>query len=98
MIPTMSRLLALLFLLGGCGGSSANKVACDARAYPCGPYGYAAGSVIGDPALLGQKDVKGNGSAVDDPLVAIRFADYFHDSNLSALAIIIGAETCVPCQ
>jgi thiol-disulfide isomerase/thioredoxin len=56
------------------------------------------GAVIGDFAVQGQRDTNGNGNATDDPLVTIQMGDYFHDPALKALAIIIGSESCVPCQ
>ncbi len=92
-------ILAVLYCYcGGCGGASVHSAVCDAGAYPCGPYGYAAGSVIANLTVMGQRDSDGNGSAVDDPVQPISLIDYFSDHTISALAIIIGAETCVPCQ
>jgi hypothetical protein len=87
----------LLFLFG-CGAASHGGNICDAGAYPCGPYGYGPGAVLADIAVSGQRDQNGNGRATDDPVMAIRMADYFHDAKLKALAIVVGSESCVPCQ
>ena len=92
------RWIAFLTALVGCGGSSAPTMMCNAADYPCGPYGYAQGSTIGNLMLMGQRDANGNGSAADDLVTTITLADYFHDANLQALVLIIGAEDCVPCQ
>jgi thiol-disulfide isomerase/thioredoxin len=88
----------LTFLLFGCSAPSQVSVACDAGAYPCGPYGYGMGAVIADFTVSGQRDQNGNGRATDDPVISIAMSDYFHDPKLKALAIIVGSESCVPCQ
>lgn len=88
----------LLCLLAGCSSVTKSAVSCDAGAYPCGPYGYTTGAVIADLAISGQRDSNGNGNATDDPVVTIQLSDYFHDPKLKALVIIIGSESCVPCQ
>ena len=88
----------LLLFLSGCSSSTQPSNSCDAGAYPCGPYGYGQGATIADVTVSGQRDGNGNGHATDDPVADIRLSDYFHDSRLKALAIIIGSESCVPCQ
>lgn len=98
---TEMRALLWLTLLGACGGSSATPSdagSCSPSLYPCGPYGYAMGAVIANLTIQSQHDANGNGSAVDDPVLPVQLADYFRNPNLKALAIIIGSESCVPCQ
>jgi hypothetical protein len=91
------RALFLVGLVAACGGGSSHAT-CNASDYPCGPYGFAEGAVIADITVMGQRDSDGNGSAVDDPIAPIHLSDYFHDTTLKGLVIIIGAENCVPCQ
>ena len=83
--------------LGACGGPRIEQAGtCDASAYPCGPYGYTAGSTIADLVLPTQHDDNSSGSAVDDPVVERRLSDY--RGRADALAIVIGSQTCAPCQ
>jgi hypothetical protein len=87
-----------LFFVAACSLGNKPGHICDAGGYPCGPYGYTTGAVIADVAVSGQRDQNGNGNATDDPVTTIRMSDYRNDSRLKALAIIIGSESCVPCQ
>src|SRR5262249_3617748 len=87
-----------LLLLAACSVGNKPGNICDAGVYPCGPYGYTTGAVIADVAVSGQRDANGHGNASDDPVGTIHLSDYFHDARLKALAIIIGSESCVPCQ
>jgi AhpC/TSA family len=89
--------LFLVGLLAACGGGGSHD-SCHATGYPCGPYGYARGSVVADLTLTGQRDSDGTGSAVDDPVAPIHLHDYFQDATLTALVIVIGTVSCVPCQ
>ena len=86
----------------GCGGSNSAKDtdggSCDAKRYPCGPYGLAAGSTIANLSLPGKHDQNGSGNVLDDALTTLALADYFARPALRALVIVIGTETCVPCQ
>ena len=84
-------------LLGACGGTSAAKeIACDAATYPCGPYGYTAGSTIADLVLPTQHDDNASGSAVDDAVTEVHLSDY--RGKAGALALVIGSQICAPCQ
>jgi hypothetical protein len=98
MLGEMRRWLTALLFACGCGGGTQAPAACDAGAYPCGPYGYGMGATIADLTLSGQRDANGNGRATDDPVAPIHLSDYFHDPALAALVIVIGSESCVPCQ
>jgi hypothetical protein len=94
-------LLPFLAALAGCGGTDSPTDAggtCDPAMYPCGPYGLARGSVIADLALQAKRDANRSGTAVDDPVTTVHLADYYADAKLSALVVVIGTETCVPCQ
>jgi hypothetical protein len=94
------RWLPWLLIVSACGSHAraVDAASCDARQYPCGPYGYGPGTVMANLTLVGQRDLNGDGSAVDDPAAPIQLADYFHANGLGALALVIGAESCVPCQ
>ena len=95
------RALAIALLLAGCSSAQHavdGGAACEASSYPCGPFGFAQGARIANLTIDGQRDANHSGSAVDDPVAPIQLADYFADPKLSMLAIIIGAESCVPCQ
>lgn len=88
---------ACVSMAGACGGTGATQGAtCDAFAYPCGPYGFVQGSTIADLVLPTQHDDNASGSAVDDPVVTVHLSDYREKA--SSLAIVIGSQTCAPCQ
>jgi len=86
----------------GCGGGASTADsdggACDPKAYPCGPYGLAQGSTIANLSLPGKHDQNGSGNVLDDAVTTLQLADYFARPSLRALVIVIGTETCVPCQ
>lgn len=96
------RLLPVLaIVLTACTGGSNGAVdggACDAAGYPCGPYGLAPGSTIANLSIPGKRDQNHSGDVLDDPVLPITFADYHGTPGLRALLIVIGTETCVPCQ
>jgi hypothetical protein len=51
--------------------------------------------VLGEITVIGQHDDDGDGTPTNDALRPLRVADY---RSKPALAIIIGAQACVPCQ
>jgi hypothetical protein len=91
--------LALIFF-SACGGGGAivDGGACDSAAYPCGPYGLAQGSTIDNLVLQGKRDQNKSGDVLDDAIMPIAFADYHAAPGVRALLVVIGTETCVPCQ
>ncbi len=97
-----SLALASLIALAGCGTHGAaqppaDAATCDPAQYPCGPYGYAVGSVIGDLTVTGRRDLNGNGSVLDDPIQPISLSDYFRDKKTKVLFISLGTVWCGPC-
>ncbi len=95
--------LGALFAAGAlvaCGADPAARGACDAGAsdYPCGPYGLTVGSTIANLTIVAQRDTNQSGSVLDDPAQPISLAAYRAEPQRAALAIIIGSESCVPCQ
>ena len=51
--------------------------------------------MLGDISVVGQHDDDGNGTPTNDPTRTLSMADY---RKKPALAIIVGAQSCVPCQ
>jgi thiol-disulfide isomerase/thioredoxin len=96
----MRAWLLVLPLLCACGsaGGPGPGTSCPAAGYPCGPYGYGRGAVIADLTVIGRRDEDKNGTATNDPVREIHFHDYHGQAGLSALVVLIGAQTCVPCQ
>lgn len=86
--------------LVACGGAARSGSACDAGAgdYPCGPYGLTVGSTIANLTIVAQRDSNASGSVLDDPAQPVTLAAYRAEPQRAALAIIIGTESCVPCQ
>lgn len=104
----MKRLAYIAFaaLAAGCGGGSNNNGAdagggasCDASSYPCGATGAVVGKVIPNLCVEGtQRDDNKNGSPADDPVRTVCLSEYYGDKSLKALAILVAAEWCIPCQ
>lgn len=92
-----SLLCAVAAVGCGGGGQGGGGGTCDATQYPCGPYGYAAGSVIENLTVSGRRDINKNGQVLSNPVMPIKLADYHLDPNLKALVISIAATWCVPC-
>ena len=101
--PRAFRSLALssLLALAACGASGnhggQDGGACDPAAYPCGPYGYSVGSVVGDLTLTGRRDTNLNGSVLDDPIVPIKLSDYYANKKTQVLFISLATVWCGPC-
>jgi hypothetical protein len=93
-----SLALVLLSACGGGGGPAHDAGSCDTTSYPCGPYGFAQGSTIDNLSLSGKRDANQSGDVLDDPIGPIWLGDYHAQPGLRALLIVIGTETCVPCQ
>ncbi len=93
--------IAALVALAGCGTHASQPsndgAACDPATYPCGPYGYAIGSTIGDLTVTGRVDSDGNGSVLDDPIQPISLHDYFANKKIKVLFISLATVWCAPC-
>jgi hypothetical protein len=90
----------LCSLLVACRGSAATMPdggACDAAAYPCGPYGYTPGSVIEDVTLTGRRNLSGDGMVLTNPVIPIHFSDYHQDNRFQVLVLAMAATWCAPC-
>jgi hypothetical protein len=96
-----SLALATLVALSGCGNNHAQMQndagTCNPAVYPCGPYGYSVGSVIGDLTVTGRIDVNGDGSVLDDPIQPISLHDYFANKKIKVLFISLATVWCAPC-
>lgn len=80
----------------GKGGDPLNTV--DPSKYPVGPYGFTVGNVIPNLEFVGYKDDNGDGKVTDNTPRKIRLSDYYQDKNIKALAVLVAAEWCGPCQ
>jgi thiol-disulfide isomerase/thioredoxin len=101
-LMTLQKLPFFALLLAACGGGAAKPGGldggnCDPTMYPCPPYGYTVGSVVGDLTLSGRRDTDGNGSVLDDPLGPISLSDYYKDKNTHVLFISLATVWCAPC-
>ena len=96
--------LAFAAIAAGCGpggGSTAADLgaSCDASGYPCGATGATVGKVIPNLCIDGtQRDDNKSGSPVDDKVRTVCLSEYYADKGLKALAILVAAEWCIPCQ
>jgi hypothetical protein len=96
-VPLLAVVVAASAACGG-GGGAVDAGACDAAAYPCGPYGLTAGSTIADLTFAGRRDDDRNGTAANDPVRAVSLDEYYAAPALRAIVLIVASETCVPCQ
>ena len=105
----IARLVAVsLFVVAGCGapdmvkpmemGKGGGGEACDATQYPCGPFGYALGSIVDNLQFVGQHDDDANGTPTNDPILPIKLSDYYRDKGIKVLAVLVAAEWCPPCK
>jgi hypothetical protein len=102
--------VAFLLFASGCANAPADIAqqgeavsGCKQNQYPCGPFGTTVGSTIDDLQLDGKDDSNGNGIIdVADTERPFVLSDYFnphdHKKEAKALAIVICAQWCVPCQ
>ena len=97
----MSRSIAFLVLLvaGGCSakGTSADAGVCTPAVYPCGPYGFSAGAILGDFTLTGRRDLNHSGMPLTNPIAPIRLGDYYREKQLDVLFISLATVWCLPC-
>lgn len=80
----------------GQGGDPLN--AQDPSKYPVGPYGFAIGGVVPNFEFVGYRDDNNNAKVIDDTPRKIRLSDYFQDKSVKAIAVLVAAEWCGPCQ
>jgi thiol-disulfide isomerase/thioredoxin len=71
---------------------------CDSTQYPCGPFGYAVGSIVENLQLVGQHDDNSNNTPTDDAIRPIKLADYYRNKGVKVLAVLVAAEWCPPCK
>lgn len=103
--------VVLALALGACGGTAntpatplergkggGDNTACGEGIYPCGPYGYQAGSVIENLSLVGRPDANTNGNFDDDAVAEIELSRYHQDKNIHVLLLTGSAEWCSPCR
>jgi hypothetical protein len=72
---------------------------CDPSTYPCGPYGFAVGSIAPNLTLEGRVDTNGDGAITSaDGVSRVSFASLRAGAGTQALAVIACAVWCGPCN
>jgi hypothetical protein len=72
---------------------------CDPSVYPCGPYGFAVGSIAPNLSLEGRVDTNADGAITSaDGISQISFASLRAGAGVRALAVIGSAVWCLPCN
>lgn len=86
-------------------GKGGTGTVCDPALYPCGPYGFAPGSVIEDIELVARRDTDADGEigspvcgASVDAVSTVKLSDYYKDKTVQALLLTGSAEWCGPCR